>query len=149
MKIISKRTFEVPAQQLWLIVRDPGNMPAWNHKCVECSSLPDARVGDRFNATFQMRDHPHETEGEVLEYVENERIAFRLQYNHDTQTGSVDESFQLKPLGPSRTELVHRADFRNAPLPRWVKIFIGFINLFGRKVGPGIMDNIEDLLKPQ
>lgn len=147
MKIVSKRKFEATASQLWHIVRDPGNMPAWNPKCVACTSLPQARTGERFSATYNWRDRTHVAEGEVLEYREGEYIAYRIYYEHSAKLGSVDESFQLRQLDLRRAELIHTVDFRRSTLPWWVKMIIGLAGRFGQRKGPDPLKNIEDLLQ--
>lgn len=146
MKLITKRTFKATPPELWEIIHDPANMPAWNPKCVWCEVDGTGTAGPRFLVTYEMRGKQSDAEGEVVASEEQRRIHFRYTYEDAAKLGTVDEVFELKPKGDRQTEVVQIVDFSNSTLPRWVKWLIGFIGRFGKEQGIGPMDGIQALL---
>lgn len=146
MKLVSKRRFNVSVESLWEVIREPGNMPAWNHKCVECGCIAEGGVGSRFEVVFQMNNKRKEAEGEVITLKQFEEIRIRYRYKEDNQMGAVDEMFQVSSAGLRKSKLKHVVDFRHSTLPAWVKVLIWFLGVFGRSVGKDPLDGLDDLL---
>ena len=146
MKIITRRTFNASPRELWEIIHDPVNMPAWNPKCVWCEINGTGLAGPRFRATYEMSGKRHDAEGEVVASEAEQRIQFRYTYEDAAKLGTVDEVFELYDKGDRRTELVQSVDFTRSALPRWVKWLIGLLGRFGKSQGNGPMDGIEALL---
>lgn len=146
MKMISSRTFNTSASEVWRIVSEPGNMPAWNPKCVSCDNTGYGGVGSTFNAAFEMRGRRTEARGEVVSLKHEAEIRYRFEYEEAARIGSVDEVFIIKRKGINRCILRHEVNFRRSTLPFWVKLLIGFIGRFGRPVGPDPLAGIDDLI---
>ena len=147
MKMVSKKSFQVPRYRLWEIIREPGNQPAWNPKCVECEDIGQCVVGAKFAVTYEMKGIRQKATGEVLDIQAEHKLTYRYHYEDDKIMGSVDEHFELIEAGMDKTTLVHTVDFQNSSLPRWVKWLIGLMSRFGRTVGPDPLDGLDDLLK--
>lgn len=138
--------FRASPADLWLIVHDPANMPAWNEKCVECVSTGIGE-GSRFKAVFEMSGKRSEARGEVIEYVLQKRIRYRYEYEDDSKLGSVEELYEISTLGRDQSKLRHEVNFKNATLPFWVKILAAVLGKIGRKMGKGPLDGIEELIQ--
>lgn len=148
MKIKSKKTVNTAVDAIWEILSDPGNMPAWNHKCQTCITKSNVTIGSRFEATFQMRGKPTRTWCEVIEFKPREKITIRYSGQALTsKNGFVDERFHLVGIGSIITQIRHEVDFSNSGLPLFVRFIIWFINTFGYRVGRSSLDEIEDLVK--
>ncbi|OUW15630.1 MAG: hypothetical protein CBD18_08520 [Opitutales bacterium TMED158] len=143
MKIVEKRSFDARPEDLWQVVRDPGNLPAWSQKCVECESIRGGGLGSRFNAVFEVRDKRQAARGEVIAHDEGREIVLRFEYEESNGMGSVDESFRIAKRKSGQIELVHTVDFQRSTLPYWVKLLIGFLGRFGRRMGPDQLAEIE------
>lgn len=120
-------------------------MPAWNEKCVECVSTG---MGERsrFNAVFEMSGKRSNAQGEVIEYVLHKRIRYRYRYVDDSKTGSVEETYDISKVGPDRSKIEHAVNLKHAALPLWVKLLAFVLEKFGKKMGKGPLDGIEELL---
>jgi|ETNmetMinimDraft_22_1059887.scaffolds.fasta_scaffold00015_8 uncharacterized protein YndB with AHSA1/START domain len=146
MKLISKQDYQASAGEIWQIIRDPGHMPAWNSKCISCSSTGDGGEGSVFEAVFEMKGKRSDTRGTVVDYQENASIAFRYEYEGEEKLGTVVESYQIRERKDGQVELTQTVDFAQSSLPYWVKLLIGFLGRFGRKRGRGPLDGIQDIL---
>ena len=145
MRIVSSKTFRASPENLWQIVHDPANMPAWNEKCVECSSNGIGE-GSRFNAVFEMSGKRSDAQGEVIEYVLHKRIRYRYRYVDDSKAGSVEETYDISKVGRDRSKVEHEVNLKHAALPFWVKLLAFVLEKFGKKMGKGPLDGIEELL---
>ena len=146
MKIVSKRQFAASPDELWEIIHEPGNMPAWNPKCVECESLQRYESGQSFSVVYEMNGKRTHATGELLAFEPGQMVHFRYNYEDSNRVGVVDEIFRVIPEGKQTTLLEHTVDFSQSHLPAWVKWLIGFLGRFGKKVGEGPMDGIAALL---
>ena len=150
MKLKTSRKLTASAADLWIIVSDPKNMPAWNEKCQVVESVHGSGMGTRFKAQFAMRPdkNPESTEGEIIEWKDYERITYRYQFpKNDSQLGSVDETYTIKQISAQQCQLSHVINFKNSGLPRWVKILIGILGRFGKSMGPDPLDGIVALIQ--
>ena len=147
MKSVDKRTFPVAAHRVWEIIREPGNQPAWNPKCVQAENIGTAAVGRKFAVTYRWKDKEMKATGEVLEIQPETRIVFRYHYEDGPMAGSADEEFELIEEGMDRTTLVKTIHFKLSGIPKWAQILMGLISRFGKHVGPGEpLDGLDDLL---
>lgn len=146
MKLVSKRTYRATPTELWQIVHDPLNMPAWNPKCIHCEKLEGPGNRGAFRATFDFNGKQSDARGTVVKSEPNQEIRFRYEYEASARLGVVEESFQIAAKGWRRTQLKHTVDFSQSTLPRWVKWIIGFVGRFGGSVGTGPLDEIAKLL---
>jgi len=55
MKLTTSRKLAASAADLWIIVSNHKNMPAWNEKCQLIESVNGSGLGTRFKAQFSMR----------------------------------------------------------------------------------------------
>ena len=147
MKVVSKKSFQVPGYRLWEIIREPGNQPAWNPKCVECEDIGQCVVGAKFAVTYEMNGKRQKATGEVLDIQAEHKLTYRYHYQGSKMMGSIDEHFELVEEGMDKTMLIHTIDFKESPLPKWVKFIIGFLERFGRTAGSDPLDGLDDLLK--
>jgi len=145
LKFVSKKTFNASPAELWQIVHEPGNMPAWNPKCVE-SVVSGKGEGARFTAVFDMSGKRIEVQGTIVEYVEEERIRFQYQYEEGGKAGRIGELYAISRKGPRQSHLRHEADFSDSTLPFWAKVLIGIVGRFGTKMRNSPLDGIEELL---
>ena len=148
MKSVDRRTFDVPAYRVWEIIREPGNQPAWNPKCVFAENIGTAAVGRKFAVTYRWKEKDMKAMGEVMEILPEQKIVFRYHYEDGPMAGSADEEFELIREGMDRTTLVQTIHFKHSGIPKWAQILMGLISRFGRHVGPGEpLDGLDDLLK--
>jgi len=145
MKITERKTYNASASDLWAIIHDPDNLPAWNPKCVTSDSLQNSKTNERFKVTFEMNGKRTEGYGEILEYREDQMIRFRYHYDHSEKPKTADETFELIPKG-KKTKVKHTVDLSGTGLPTWATILILLISRFGRKAGTGPLDGIKCLL---
>ena len=149
MKIISSKTFNVPAGDLWIVIHEPANMPAWNEKCVSASSTNGGGIGSRFEASFSLGTSVQKTKGEVVAWDYQKQIEFRYLFESETkEMNSVDETYTITELGENRTKLKHVVDLSNAGFPWWARLLMSVIGRLGRSAGPGPLEGIEELLNP-
>lgn len=146
MKITETQSFDASPAELWSIIHQPGNMPAWNPKCISCESVPSGRIGQRFDVVFEMNGKQLEGLGEIVEWIENKMIRFRYFYEDAGKSGTAEEIFELFENG-KRTTLKHTTDYSGVGIPLWARLLIRFITRFGKAVGPGPLDGIASLLK--
>lgn len=147
MKIISTRDFNRPASDLWVVVRDPGNMPAWNPNCIAASRVEGEGLGSQFKATFKMNEKAHQAKGEIISLEEEKEISLRYVFGSESpKLGSIDESYIITSTGSDTSKLRHEIDFTHSGLPWWAKLLISVIGRFGRKVGPDPLDGIAEVL---
>lgn len=135
------------ANDIWDILKNPGNMPAWNPKCQTCTGNDKITIGSTFDATFQLGNKKKTTICEIIDIKPNEKITIR--YSGDifgSNGGYVDESITLIHQGLRQTKVILSVDFTNSKLPAFVKFIMWFISKFGYKVGKSSLDGIEDLL---
>ncbi|MGB0744641.1 MAG: SRPBCC family protein [Opitutales bacterium] len=145
MKLVEKRSYRASPEDIWGILQDPENMPAWNPKCLTVEGIKRQEVGQKFSVCYEMNGKRSNAMGELAEYEKNRRIAFRYHYEAAARTGIVMERFEVTP-GNGMTQVVHTVDFSQSSLPLWLKWLISFFNKFGRKRGAGSLDGIADLL---
>ena len=112
MKIVTSRAFNASPAILWEIIRDPGNMPAWNPKCVECSNVDAPTVGSRFSCAFEMSGKRSTAEGETLVFEYNRKLRIRYHYEEEARLGSVDEEYSLTEREMGVTVIKHIVDFK-------------------------------------
>ncbi len=151
MKLVSSKTFNVPAGDLWVVIHEPANMPAWNSKCISATSTNGGGLGSQFEATFSMGTTPQETKGEVVAWEYQKKIEFRYLFESNTdtkETKSVDETYEITALGESRSKLTQVIDLSNAGFPWWAKLLMSIIGRFGRSTSPGPLEGIEELISP-
>lgn len=148
MKIKCKKTLNTTVDAIWEILRDPGNMPAWNHKCQTCSATSNVAIGSRFEATFQMSGKPARTWCEIIEFKPGEKITIRYSGQaFMSKNGFVDETFHMVGKSTMQSLIRHEVDVTNSELPVFVKFLMWFINTFGDSIGRSSLDEIEDLIK--
>ena len=121
-------------------------MPARNEKCVECASTGIGE-GSRFNAVFEMSGKRGNAQGEVIEYVFDKRIRYGYRYVDDSKRGSVEETYDISKFGPDRSNIEHVVNLKHTALPFWAKLLALVLEKFGKKMGKGPLDGIEELLK--
>ena len=80
MQSVDQRTFDVPAYRVWEIIREPGNQPAWNPKCVFAENIGTVAVGRKFAVTYRWKEKEMKATGEILEIEPETRIVFRYHY---------------------------------------------------------------------
>jgi uncharacterized protein YndB with AHSA1/START domain len=149
LKLKSSKTFNVPASDLWIVIHEPGNMPAWNSKCVSASHTNGGGLGSKFDASFTMGTTVEHAVGEVVAWEFEREIKFRYVYESESKENtSVEETYLITALGNNVSKLDHVVDLSNSGLPWWVKTLASFLNRFGRSVGPGPLEGIEELLRP-
>ena len=149
MNIVSSKIFNAPAGDLWIVIHEPANMPAWNPKCLSASSTNGGGLGSAFEASFNMGNNIQATEGEVVTWEFERKIEFRYQFESDSkELKSVDETYVITVLGDGRSKLEHVIDLSNAGLPWWARILVNLVSRFGRSTGPGPLEGIEELLNP-
>ncbi|MDQ8199309.1 SRPBCC family protein [Pelagicoccus enzymogenes] len=146
MKIVAKRDLKASPQELWAIVAQPGNMPAWNPKCVRASETPTTNAGETFTAVYEMKGQQHEAVGDILRSETNREITFRYNLKDSAGTGTIIETLSFAPKTDSITRVSHSVDFSKSNLPFWVKLLIGLIGRFGRNVGAEPLQGVQDLL---
>ena len=146
MKIVEKRKFKASASELWEIVHDPGNMPAWNPKCVSSEPLDAWEVGQRFEVIYEMNGKRSNASGELFDFKISQLVHFRYHYEDSSKLGIVDEIIEIIPKGNLSTLIVHTVDFSRSTLPLWVKLLLGVLGRFGKKMGEGSLDGIASLL---
>ncbi|MEM6883458.1 MAG: SRPBCC family protein [Verrucomicrobiota bacterium] len=142
MKIIARKTIPLSIAEVWRVVSDPEQMPAWNPKCVLVAAASGAPETRSFEVLFQMNHKEKEASGKVVVWRVTEKVTYRYIYQ-DEFSGTVEESFLLQQLGPAVTRLVHEVDFSRSGLPWWVRILIGYIGRFGKLMGDDPLDGIE------
>ncbi|NDV61943.1 SRPBCC family protein [Puniceicoccales bacterium CK1056] len=147
MKIITKRTFRALPLELWEIIHNPSNMPAWNPKCLTCKDIIQSEPGRKFAVTYKMKGKHTDAVGELISSRKEKLIHFRYFYEDKAKVGTVDEVFEIIPAERGKTLLIHTVDFSKSTLPYWVKLLIGFLGRFGKSMGRGPMDGIASLLQ--
>jgi len=148
MRLCENKVFQCTAGELWTIIRDPGNMPAWNPKCISADSPPRLEVGSEFRAIFQMSGPTIVTMGQIIEFVPNSRLLIRYSFaDKRGKTRTADESFDLVQ-GQKNCRLTHSLDLSASGLPFWARMLGSFISLFGYRAGDSPLDGIEDILGP-
>ena len=131
-----------------MVIHDPGNMPAWNPKCIRSALTSGAGLGARFSADFSMGSNVEECEGEIIAWEEESLISFRYRFESKSKgLGAVTETFLLEAIGTRKLKIRHTVDLTDSGLPKWVRRLAWFLNRFGRSMGPGPLDGIEALLK--
>jgi uncharacterized protein YndB with AHSA1/START domain len=149
VKIKSKKILDVSVNEVWEILRDPENMPAWNPKCQDCYEVPaEVSAGTRFRATFELSGKRNKVFCEVMDYKPCERI--RIRYSgpaFKSDSNFVDETFLLNSQGPHHTLIRHEVDFSNSGIPILFRFLMWFISTFGYQVGPSSLDGIKDLME--
>ena len=83
-------------------------MPARNEQCVD--------------AVFEMPGKRGNAQGEAIEYVFHKRIRYRYRYVDDSETGSVEETYDTSKFGPDRSNEKHVVNLKHTALPFWVKL---------------------------
>jgi uncharacterized protein YndB with AHSA1/START domain len=146
MKIVEKRSYDASASEIWSIIHDPANMPAWNPKCITCEPLKSADGDQWFAVTYEMKGRVTEASGELIESRPEALIHFRYHYEDASKVGVVDEVFEISARDSPSVELVHTIDFSRSALPFWVKVLIGIVGKIGKKMGEGPLDGINALL---
>ena len=149
MKITSSKLFDVPAGDLWVVIHDPANMPAWNTKCISATSTDGGELGSTFEASFSMGTNVQETKGEIVAWEYQKKIEFRYLFESATkEMKSVTETYLITSMGEGRSKLKQVIDLSNAGFPWWAKLLMNVISRFGRSTGPGPLEGIEELLNP-
>ena len=147
MKIKSSKKLNSSDYDVWEILRDPGNMPAWNPKCYTSTGNRDVTVGSHFEATFKLRGKTARTAlCEVIELKPCEKITIRYSGEAFPANGYVDETFYLISQGPRQTKLELVVDFTHSGLPLYFKFIMWAISSLGHQAGPSSLDGIENLL---
>ena len=148
MKITESELFHHSAHSIWNILKEPGNMPAWNPKCRRCGAVGTASVGAVFQATFELGGKTRESTCEVIDVVPREKIAIR--YSVETPgrgTGHVVETFLLRERGLERTQVDLTVDFSEAHLPLCAKTLMWVLSKCGYSAGKSSLDGIRELLE--
>lgn len=146
MKIKDRRTLHFSVERIWQILEQPEYMVLWNPKCKRCDFTGVASLGSRFQVVSQLSKGPVESEAEVVTFIPHQQITFRYTFESMGQKGFVDDSFFLKMVGPQKTKVKHVTDFKHAKMPRIFKAVAWLICTFGYKVGPSMLENLEELL---
>ncbi len=148
MKIKETIKIDSPANDIWGILRDPGNMPAWNPKCCYSSGNSGIVVGSSFEARFELGGKSKITLCEVIELKPCEKITIRYSGGaFSSGDGYVDETFSLFYQRPRQTKIRLEVDFSKSELPFFVKWPMWFVSAFGYKAGRSSLDGIKDLLE--
>lgn len=148
MKLVDTRTFNFHASDVWLVIHDPGNMPAWNPKCIRSTPTHGAGLGARFSADFSMSSNVEQCEGVIVAWEEETLISFEYRFDSKSKgLGTVTETFLLEAIDTRNVKIRHMVDLTDSGLPKWVRGVAWFLNRFGRSMGAGPLDGIEALLK--
>ncbi len=148
MKIKESIKLHVPVTEVWDILKDPGNMPAWNHKCRSCDCNGGVGVGSSFQAMFELGSKGRKAFCEVVEWKPAEKITIRYSGEaFGSKGGYVDETFLLIHKGPRETRVNLVVDFSNSGLPIFFKGLMWFISKFGYKAGRSSLDGIKELVE--
>lgn len=141
--------YNASVNEIWEILKDPENMPAWNPKCRDCRGVPENIVpGSCFEAIFVLGGKSNNAFCEVADYRPSEKITIRFSGPaFKTNRNFVDETFLFIPKSPRRCLVRHEVDFSYSGLPFIIKFLMWFIHMFGFKAGPGPLDGIRDLLE--
>lgn len=147
MKVKESILIDSSVDEVWEILKDPGNMPAWNYKCCDCKADSNIVIGSTFEATFKMSKTKNVASCEVIELKSCNAITIRYSGESFGSTGGyVDESFILTCIDPRQTKLDLVVDFTNSKLPLILKCIMWFIHTFGYSAGRSSLDGIKDLL---
>lgn len=148
MKLVEKKVIQATPEMVWEIVHDPGNMPAWNHKCVTSETPAEIKAGAQFQCAFQMRPGAERGDmlGEVVAFQANQLIHFRFTGEMRGREMIAEEILELKRQSNGSLLIQHTVDLARSGLPKWVQVLAVFLNKFGRKAGEGSLDHIEDLV---
>ena len=149
MKLIDKQRISAAPDTIWQIIHDPGNMPAWNHKCVTSETPAEIAAGATFQAAFQMRPGAERGDmlGEIIAIKTHELIHFRFTGDLHGCVSVTDEILNLVPQKDGDTLIEHVVDISRSGIPKWVQVIACLLNKFGRKAGEGPLDHIEDLVR--
>ena len=148
MKISTSSTVDAPPGEVWIVIQDPENMPAWNPKCIRVSGTNGAGAGTAFEAAFSMGSQEQVCLGKIVEWMPETRIVFSYQFEETSgKKRLIRESFSIEPVGGNQSKVLHVVDLTHSGLPRWVQVLASLLNRFGRKMGPGALDGIASLLK--
>jgi len=142
MKLIRRKTIPLPVSDVWRIVSDPEQMPAWNLNCVLVTASPGAPETRQFEALFKMKQKERQAKGQVIHWRMTEEVTYRYSYE-DPFPGTVEETFRLQQDGGHVTQLVHEVDFSESGLPWWARLLMVYIGRFGRLVGEDSLNGIE------
>ena len=131
MKTVEKKDLQASPSDVWDIIKDPGNMSAWNEKCVLSESPESLEVGQEFDLAFSMGKVRNSVKGKIVEYEPGQKIVLHQEYTDMNRSGYVFESYEIEPLPGDRTRLIHTVDFKHSGLPFIFKIVMWFISRFG------------------
>ena len=149
MKMKESIILNTTVEKLWDLLKDPGNMPLWNPKCIDVKVDKNIYIGSRFEVTFQMREGAEagKMDCEVIEFKEYKKLVIR--YSGEMVKGKIghmDEIFIIAPAKNGQLELKRHLDLSKTKLPFFLRIIMWFISTFGYSVGKTCMEEIRDLL---
>ncbi|MGB0371930.1 MAG: SRPBCC family protein [Opitutales bacterium] len=146
MKLVEKKEIKATPEMVWEIIHDPGNMPAWNHKCVFSESPPEIKEGAVFQVSYQMSREKTDMRGEIVQYKPNALIRFRYSGEVNGKPSEAEEILEIEPIGTNAVLVSNTVDISKSGLPRWVQVLAWLLSRFGRKAGDGPLDHIEGLI---
>ncbi|MCG8632946.1 MAG: SRPBCC family protein [Desulfobacterales bacterium] len=148
MKIKESTIVNCSVDDIWDILKDPGNMPAWNPKCHTCDAGKTISIGSSFDATFRLGSKEKKTSCRIMDLKPGEKITIRYSGEaFSTGDGFVDETFTLVYQGVRQTKLVLEVDFSQSELPFLIKSIMWFLSRFGQKSGKSSLDGIRSILE--
>ena len=146
MKIVESKLINATPGMVWEIIQDPGNMPAWNHKCVFSETPNEIIVGAQFAVAYQMSRERQEMRGEIIGYEPERLIHFRYSGEQNGKLSVVDEILELESRGADKVLVRNIVDITKSGLPKWVQVLAFVLSKIGRKMGDGPLDHIEGLI---
>jgi uncharacterized protein YndB with AHSA1/START domain len=131
-------------EEVWPLIADPQQMAAWNEKLVSVNrrDVGPVRLGERFEAVYQMSGKRRETTVEVLRCQPPLALTLRHRMAGESAERFVDESYDLFAEG-NATRVEQGVDFSHAGLPLWARALMWFVSTFGRPSGEGTLEPLK------
>ncbi|HZD18399.1 MAG TPA: SRPBCC family protein [Actinomycetota bacterium] len=100
---------QAPAEAVWGVISDPGNLPHWNRHIVRVTGVPSTGLTEGTQYVTEMRFMAVRTrvQAQVLEWEPPRRATFRLRGILDATVTST-----VEPLDDGRSRLEHVVEYR-------------------------------------
>jgi uncharacterized protein YndB with AHSA1/START domain len=144
MKVYDSIDIAAPPERIWPFIAEPERMAAWNEKLVSVSGMSrgPVRLGDRFDAVYQMSGKQRSATTEVVHCQPPVALTFRHSLADVSADRYVDESYELA-MKASGTRVEQCVDFSQAGFPLWARAVIWFISRFGSPRGEGTLEPLK------
>lgn len=150
MKLKERVTINATPDQVWPFVVDPVLQAAWNPKIISIDRPVDGPVqhGDSYNMVTKMSDKESNSEVEVIEVVDNERLVFMYRIEDNQLAQVVTETYELS-TAQNGTSIKRVIDLGAAQIPLLIRPLIWLIMTFGKPQGEAQLNKLKRMIESE